>query len=27
VNARTEDKYMRWLYWDDNKLYFDWWSW
>ena len=27
VNARTENKYMRWLYWDDNKLYFDWWTW
>ena len=27
LNARTDDTYMRWLYWDDWKLYFDWWLW
>ena len=27
LNARTDDAYMRWLYWDDWKLYFDWWLW
>jgi hypothetical protein len=28
LNARTTDwAYMRWLYGDDGKLYFDWWRW
>ena len=28
LNAKTTDwHYMRWLYWDDGKLYFDWWLW
>ena len=27
LNARTDDSYMRRLYWDDGKLYFDGWNW